>query len=112
MATASDAQVQKFVDTRIRPRSEQIRALYLSIKDDTAAIGDIYEALTQPSPTWKDNRTDGPPHLMTPSDVLAINTAYDRFIKLVEGTLQAGEVGDFHGQYPVILDACVRPSQG
>lgn len=67
MATAAtDVQVQNYSDSRVRPRAEEIRALYLACKDDKAAIDDVYTALTEQSPTWSDNRTDGPPHLLTP----------------------------------------------
>ncbi len=99
MANASDAQVQRFVDERIRVRVEQIRALRLAIADDIASIADVYAALTQEEPTWSDSRTDGPPHLMTPGDVLAINTLYTDLLAAIDGD----------AQLPVLLNACVRP---
>lgn len=105
---ATDQQVQNFVDQRIRPRAEQIRALYLACKDDKAHIDDIYAALTQPTPTWTDNRTDGPPHLLTPSDVLAINTFLTGLIALVESG-NSGDMTAAGAQYPVVLKATVRP---
>jgi hypothetical protein len=70
---ASDLQVQQFVDQRIRPHAELVRALALAFDDDIAAIDDVYAALTAANPTWADNRTDGPPHLLTASDVIDIN---------------------------------------
>lgn len=100
MAIASDAQVQTFVDTRIRVRCEQIRALYNSIADDISAIDDVYAALTQQSPTWVDNRTDGVPHLLTPSDVLAINTFLNDLKTAISGD----------AQLPKVLQGCVRPA--
>lgn len=111
MAIATDAQVQNYVNQRVRVRAEQIRALYLACKDDKAAIDDIYAALTQATPTWTDDRPDGPPHLLTPSDVLAWNTFVSGFIALVEGG-QAEDMTAAAAQYPVVLDACVRPVQG
>lgn len=109
MAIASDQQVQAYVDSRVRPRCEIIRKLYLLVKDDSATIDDVYAALTQPTPTWTDNRPDFPPHLLTPSDVLAWNTFIVGFTKLVEGTFaNVGEANGAAAQYPVILDACVR----
>lgn len=99
MPNANNAQVQHFVDERIRVRAEQIRSLYVAIKDDKAAIDDVYGALNQQSPTWTDSRTDGPPHLLTPSDVLAINAFYDSIISAV----------DNQGQYPIVLKACPHP---
>jgi len=98
MAAASDQQVQQFVDQRLRPRSEAARALLLSIEDDIAAIDDVYAALTAPAPTWSDDRTDGPPHLLTASDVLAINT----FINDVRTAIRN------NAQLPIVLKACVR----
>lgn len=111
MAIATNAQVQNFVDTRVRQRCEQMRALYLSLKDDVAVIGDVYANLTN-SPTWTDGRTDGPPHLAVPNDVLAFNTAASALIAVYEGGLTS-VMDDFAPQYPVILNLCVRPaSQG
>lgn len=100
MATiATDQQVQTYVDQRVRVRSEQIRALLLSMQDDKNAINDVYAALTQPTPTWKDNRTDGVPHLLTPSDVLAWNTFISDALTSMNGD----------AQLPVVQSACVRP---
>lgn len=113
MAAATDLQVQSFVDQRVRPRCEQIRALYLACKADSDAIGDVYAALNVGEPTWSDSRTDGPPHLVTPNDVLAFNTFIVGFIKFIEGTFSSqGDGNTAHGQYPVVLNACVRPVQG
>lgn len=98
MAAASDAQVQAFVNTRIRPHAELTRALQALFSDDISAIDDIYNALNVGSPTWSDNRTDGPPHLLTPSDVLAINA----FLHDIRDAIVN------HGQYAIVLKACVR----
>lgn len=99
---ATDAQVQNFVNTRIRPHCELARALALAFADDIASIDDIYAALTQQSPTWTDDRTDGPPHLLTPDDVLAINT----FLNDIKTAITT------NAQYPIVLKACVRAVQG
>src|SRR6476469_4300766 len=99
MAAATNAQVQTFVNERVRPHAEQIRALFLAIQDDKAVIDDIYNALNVQSPTWSDSRTDGPAHLLAASDVLGYNALITDLITLISG----------HGQYPVILKACVRP---
>lgn len=102
MALATDAQVQQFANERVRVRAEQIRALYLACKDDKAAIDDVYAALTQANPTWADERTDAPPHLLTGDDVLAWNAFITAFVALVEGS----------ADYPRVLAACVRPVGG
>jgi hypothetical protein len=114
MATvpATNQQVQTFVDQNVRPRSESIRALYLQCKNDAATISDIYAALTEPSPTWSDSRTDGPPHLAQPSDVLAWNTFVVGFIAFVEGTQTAQNMNSAAPQYAIVQDLCVRPVQG
>jgi hypothetical protein len=98
MPLATDQQVQTFVNEHIRPRCEQIRALLLAINDDINAIGDVYAALTQPNPTWVDQRSDGVPHLMSSSDVLAVN--------IVLHNLQTAIQND--PQLPVVLQSCVR----
>lgn len=113
MATANNAQVQQFVNNRVRPRCEQIRNLYLACKDDTSALGDVYENLNNGGDggkdgPWTDKRDDAPPHLLSPADVLAWNTFIQGFIKLVEGTFSEKEASQ---QFPVVLQACVRPVQ-
>jgi hypothetical protein len=96
---ATDAQVQTFVNERVRPRAEQVRALLLAMEDDRAAFDDVYAALAQTSPTWADTRADGPPHLLTPADVLAWNTFLYDTIAAMRGNAQLAPV----------LAACVRP---
>lgn len=96
--SASNQQVQQFVDQRIRPHAEIARALAVVFDDDIGSIDDVYNALNVGSPTWTDGRTDGPPHLLTPSDVLAINA----FLHDVRDAIKN------HAQYPVVLKACVR----
>ena len=105
---ATDAQVQQYVNERFRVRAEQARALYLAIKDDKAVIDDVYANVSAGSPTWTDVRNDAPPHLLTPSDVLAYNTFMDMFIAFIEGTLTNDNKNSGAAQWPVIQDACVR----
>lgn len=95
---ASDQQVQTYVDTRIRPMAEQVRALRNTLADNLAAIEDIYNALNVQNPTWTDNRTDGPPHLLTPQDVLAMNTFMTDILAAINND----------AQLPIALKACVR----
>jgi hypothetical protein len=99
VANATDQQVQTFVNERIRTVAESARALKITLDDHIAAIGDVYAALTQASPTWADSRGGGVPHLLTPADVLAINT----FMNNVRDAIQN------NAQYPVVLKACVQP---
>jgi hypothetical protein len=95
---ASDQQIQNYVDQRIRPHAELLRALKLSYEDDISTIDDIYATLTAPNPTWVDNRNDAPPHLLTVNDVLAINT----FMNDIKNAISA------NAQLPIVLKACVR----
>jgi hypothetical protein len=95
---ATNEQVQAYVNERVRPWSESIRAAYLQAKDHKAAIDDVYANLTN-SPTWDDSNSSNPPHLLTPDDVLAWNAFVTAFIGFVEGD----------SNYAKILDACVRP---
>lgn len=99
---ATDQQVQTFVNERIRLRAEAARSLALAYDDDISAIDDIYNALNIQSPSWSDQRADAPPHLLTPNDILAINS----FIHDIRDAMKN------HSQYPIILKACVRAVQG
>ena len=98
MPEANDAQMQRFFDERIRPRAEQVRALLAALKDDKAAIDDIYTRAAG-SWDWGDARTDGPPHLATRNDALAYNSFVTALIPHIE------EAAD----WPAVLDLCVRP---
>ncbi len=99
MPAATDTQVQHFVDERVRTWAEQARSLYLRGKDHKASIDDVYAALAVGSPTWTDTRTDGPPHLLVPGDVLAWNAFVTDFVAFVES----------HGDYAKVLLACSHP---
>ena len=100
---ATDQQVQSFCDQSVRPRVEQIRQLYLACKLDVAQYGDIYANLTN-NPEWTDARTDGPPHLAVPSDMLAVNSFVAAFINLIEG----GDTSQGAAQWPIVQKLCVR----
>jgi len=100
---ASDQQVQQFVNERVRVRAEQLRAVLLAMKDDKAAIDDVYDALDPPqNATWTDQRSDGPPYLLTPADVLAYNAFITAAIAFIEG----------HADWAVVQQGCVRPALG
>ncbi len=101
MPAATDAQVQGYVDSRIRPMAYAARALKIALDDHIAAIDDVYAALAAQNPTWEDDRPDAPPHFLTPSDVLAINT----FMNNIRDAIRD------NAQYAVVLKACVQPPQ-
>lgn len=102
MANATDKQVQNFVDGRIRPFCEHLRALLTEGTDIKASIDDIYAALNVGNPTWTDTRTDGPPHLLTPSDVLAVNAFITNLLNLINND----------AQLPIVRKGCVRSVTG
>lgn len=97
---ATNEQVQQYVNSRVRPRCEQFRALYNSCKDDIASIADVYANLND-NPDWVDARTDGPAHLLTPNDVLAWNAFINAFTALIEGPSAS--------EWPIVIQGCVRP---
>ena len=109
MPAASDQQVQQYVNERVRARAEQVRALIDSLADDKAAIDDVYAACAQAAPTWTDARTDGPPKLLTPQDVLAYNAYISKLILVFDGSATTADVAELHGNQAAVLAACVRP---
>lgn len=108
MAIATDQQVQTYANERIRVRAEQFRSLVNACRDDKLAIEDVYAACAQQNPTWADNRTDGPPTLLTPQDVLVYNTVLFMFLALADGTLTNENKAEFGAQWPVFQQACVH----
>ena len=107
MPVATNQQVQTFVNERIRPRAEQFRALVALCADDKIAIEDIYAAAVAPT-DWTDQRTDGPPHLLSLNDTLTYNSIITLFAKFKAGTATAQDSIDFAANWPVFQRACVR----
>ncbi len=89
---ATNLQVQNFSDQVVRPLCDKVCQLQVQVAAALSEIGDIYAALNVQSPTWTDTRTDGPPHLASPSDILAMNT----FLT----DLNTAITGD--GQWPIV----------
>ncbi len=109
MAAATDQQVQTYVNERLRVRAEQFRAINLAMTDDKIAITDVYDACEPAvSATWDDERTDGPPRLLTAQDVLVYNTILALWPKFRDGTATAQDVADFAANWPTFQTACVR----
>lgn len=113
---ATNVQMQRFADERIRPRAEQFRNLLVAVNDDTAAIDDAYARAVGTS-RWNDGRTDGPPHLLqsgnaaNPDDLLNFNTFAALFKKFMAGTFASvEEANSAAANWAVLQDACVRPS--
>lgn len=109
---ATNQQVQQWSNERTRVRCEQLRALKESLEDDNASIGEVFANLVD-SPDWTDQRTDGPPSLLGPNDLLAINTLsvnlanilIDNFANDAE---RAAAVSAVAAQWPIVSKACVR----
>lgn len=114
LGAATNQQVQQWSNERTRVRAEQFRALKIACEDDRASFDEIYANLTN-SPDWTDNRTDGPPKLLAPSDLLAMNTLQASFLAWMDpntdwedpGTLSLLQSGG--QQWATVVDACVRP---
>ncbi len=97
---ATNQQIQTFVDSRIRAHAKLARDLAILLTDDIANIDDVYNQLNGGnSGNWADTRTDGPAHLMSASDVLALNS----FFHNVRDAITAD------GQYAIALKACITP---
>ncbi len=112
MAAATNQQVQTYVNERLRPFAEKMREIYLLAKDHRAAIDDVYAACAEQNPTWTDARTDGPPHLLVPQDVLAFNAFLANLIMAIEGTPDQNTLGQIAGNWANLLKACVRAPIG
>lgn len=108
MPNATDQQVQTFVNERFRPFAEAARELYLQAKDNRAAIDDVYAACAAQSPTWTDSRTDGPPHLLVPQDVLSWNAFMANLIMAIEGTADGGTLSQISDNWATVQKACVH----
>lgn len=102
MPLATNQQVQQYVNERIRVRAEQCRALLNALLDDKSAIDDVYANCNSGSSTWTDTRTDGPPHILAPADVLSYNAFITALIPNIRDA----------ADYPAIVKACVHPTGG
>ena len=108
MANATDQQMQQYANERIRVRAEQARAFIAALRDDSAAIADVY-ARANAGAAWNDARTDGPPKLLASADVLVFNTVTLALLKCLDGTASSQDVTDLNANWPVFQAACVRP---
>lgn len=111
MPEATDQQVQNDVNQQVRPICEQMRALQIAAAGFKTSFDDVYAALTANPVTWTDNRTDGPPHLATASDVLAFNTFVTGLLAMMGGGGNANDMANAVAQWPIVLKLCVRPLQ-
>lgn len=96
---ATNQQVQAYVDQRIRPHSRDVLVTFLKLVEDKSVIGDVYANVNDGGSTWTDTRTDGPPHLILRTDVLAWNTFVTELIEFIEE----------HAQWPVVQNCVFGP---
>lgn len=108
MAEATNQQMQTYADQRIRVRAEQLRSLVNAMRDDKAAIDDVYARAAGASP-WNDARVDGPPRLLSSQDILVFNAFASLFLSVIDGTAVTGDVVNLHSNLAVFQSACVRP---
>lgn len=107
MPAATNEQVQQFVNTRLRPSCNQMRALMILLSDHKAAFDDVYANVSDAGTTWTDTRVDFPPHLLEPSDVLAWNTFVTAMIHLRDGTFpDVATANAAAAQWAIIIKAC------
>lgn len=112
MPEATNEQVQAFVNERVRPLSELVRKTMIMATDFKDSFGDIKLNVNNPATTWADNRTDGPPFLLTPSDIMECSRFVDDLLTFKDGTfadLTAANRGGL--KWPKMLQACVRPPE-
>lgn len=119
MPAATNAQMQRFADERVRPFAEQFRGVLAAAADHKSAIDDVY-ARAVSNDRWTDGRTDGPPKLLmsgnsaSPDDMLVFNTFVANLLNALNATgendaTKAGYVNEMRAQWAVLVDACVRP---
>lgn len=105
---ATDAQMQTYTDQRLRPRSEQLRAVFASLGDDKAAIEDVFDRAANGA-AWNDARTDGPPSLASSQDVLVYNSIVTLLPKVIAGTATLADITAISANWPAFQSMCVRP---
>jgi hypothetical protein len=92
--------------------AEKVRDVMLSCESNNGSITSVYEKLTG-SGGWTDGRTDGPPNLLTGSDLLAFNTVCVQLAAIMRGTLandaaKIAACNDVAAQMAIVSKACVR----
>ena len=115
MAEATDEQMQRFANERIRPFAEWLRGVFNTAQSHQDTIEEVYNRANG-SNRWSDARTDGPPHLLSagnnasPDDFLQFNTAIVMLLKMRSGTFASvEEANSFKGAFDILLRACVQP---
>lgn len=115
MPEATDQQMQQYANERFRVRAEQARALVSSLRDDKAAIDDIYARAAGSNP-WADDRQDGPPRLLTQQDMLVFNAVLSLILEIIDGVggVEDGTPGEqkifqLNANWNTFISACVRP---
>lgn len=115
MAAATDEQMQRYCDERVRVFAEHVRAVVAEARDHKGAIDDVYARASEGA-AWADARTDGPPHLLAagsganPDDVLNFNAFVSALTDILDGNgTDATNAATLRSTWAVLVDACVRP---
>jgi hypothetical protein len=110
MPVATNQQVQNFSDQKVRPLCEQFVSFVQNLQMALSQMGDINANLTatNPTTTWLDVRTDAPPHLAQPGDLLAVAAASAAFGRVLAGTGTAQDSVTIATAIPIIQSLCVR----
>jgi hypothetical protein len=118
MPEATDIQMQKFSDERVRVFAEQFRAVVAAARDHKGSIDDVYARATGVD-RWDDGRPDGPPHLLqsgnsaNPDDMLNFNSFISALTDILDGVgTDATNAATLRANWAVLVDACVRPLNG
>ena len=89
---ATNAQVQQFVNSDVRPSCSEIVAWVERRENEIATAGDIYANLTATSPptTWVDSNPNNAPHAMAPGDYVNWNAFMVNLTNIITGSTSDG----------------------
>lgn len=114
MPNATDPQMQKYADDRIRTFARALYVLIDAARQHKAAIDDCYARATS-AQQWADARGDGPPHLLAagnaanPNDFTNFNSLITALIGIIDNTGgDAANAAAVRAAWPVLLRAIVE----
>jgi hypothetical protein len=105
---ATNEQMQKFADERIRVRAEQFRKILIAISDDKTASVEVL-ARAASGEAWTDDRKDGPPKLLDSADFLAFDAVISALLKCAAGAATVDDIKAMNDGWPIFQRACVQP---
>ena len=108
MAEATLQQIQNESDQAVRPACQQWIVLLQKVEQALTMSGDIVTALNDPACTWADSRGDGPPHLLTKTDLLAIYAGTNSLKNIVSGVGTLQDCANVAAGMGSVESACVN----